>query len=92
MLNFTNEKKRETLINTAMLLSIAFTILLQSFAIVWWASSLSTRVNVLEAWVRDNRALPTMIHRMEERFDHLKGSVERLVRLIEIQGSVDDDA
>lgn len=85
-----NNYKKDTLMNMAVLLSIAFTIMVQSFAIVWWASSLSTRVNVLESWVQDNRAMPAMLHRMEERFDHLKGSVERLLRKIEKQGEHDD--
>lgn len=75
--------KKESFMNTSVLLTIALTILIQSFTIVWWASSLSTRVETLETWVKDNRSLPTMIHRLDERFENLRLLVERLVKLLE---------
>lgn len=65
------------------LITISLTILIQSFTIVWWASSLSTRVNALEQWIKENRSLPTMLHRLDERFDNLKDLVERLLKLTE---------
>ncbi|MDP3533731.1 MAG: hypothetical protein Q8S31_10650 [Alphaproteobacteria bacterium] len=76
-------RKNEFLNQYGIMLTIALTVLIQSFTIVWWASSLSTRVNALEDWIKENRSMPTMIHRLDERFDHLKNLVERVVKHIE---------
>lgn len=75
--------KNHLLSQYSVLLTIAITVLIQSFTIVWWASSLSTRVTTLEGWIKDNRAMPSMILKLEERFDHLKATIERAMRHIE---------
>ena len=83
LISLSRSPKNQFIHQYGVMLTIAITVLIQSFTIVWWASSLSTRMNTVEDWIKENRSMPNMIHRLDERFDHLKTLMERIVKHIE---------
>ena len=60
------------------LVTLVTTLMVHLFAIAWWASSVSNRLDVIEGWVSDNRGLSLYMHRLDERTKSIKETVERL--------------
>jgi len=54
---------------TIELLSLAFVVQLQLCAIVWWASSISSRVAATEKWIVANDNVATRLATIETKID-----------------------
>lgn len=64
-------------------LALILTLAVQAVAFIWWAASLSERVNVLERAVVLYAPQSDRITRMEERLINIGTSIQRIERLIE---------
>lgn len=60
------------------LVTLVTTLMVHLFAIAWWASSVSNRLDVIEGWVSDNRGLPLYLHRLDERTKSIKETLEHM--------------
>jgi len=58
-------------------IAVILVLFFQTVGIVWWAAQLSTRVDALESWVSDNRAIEARLSRIETQ---LTGIIARMDR------------
>jgi hypothetical protein len=65
-------------------LTFLLTIITQIFAGIWWISTLSVRVHDLEKTIEQTKNIPLVLYRLEERVEHLKTNLDRLLKRIEL--------
>jgi hypothetical protein len=58
--------------------AVIFAIMLQSFAIIWWAAQLEKRVQILELRMQHNIRLMERVSRVEEKVSILKEVSRRI--------------
>lgn len=58
--------------------AVIMAILVQTFAVIWWAAQLETRVKILEIDINQNTQLIDRVSRMEEKVSALKESTLRI--------------
>lgn len=63
--------------------AVILAIIMQTTAMVWWASSLTARVEALERNTTDNRALPERVSRIEGYMSSINDTLSRIERKIE---------
>lgn len=68
--------------------AVIIAMLLQTFAVVWWAAQLEARVQVIELDIRQNTQLIERVSRVEEKVSALKESSLRIEgKLDSLRGS-----
>jgi len=58
--------------------AVIVAICVQTFAVIWWAAQLETRVNVLENQLTQNTMLIDRVSRVEEKVSALRDSSRRI--------------
>jgi hypothetical protein len=58
--------------------AVIFAMLIQTFAVIWWAAQLETRVNVLERQITQNTMLFDRVSRVEEKVSGLREASQRI--------------
>lgn len=69
-------------IDTA-LVGIAVTILLQCIMAIWWAATMNSRVEKLEADVAPVRSMAETMARLDERTRAMEGTTQRIERKLD---------
>jgi hypothetical protein len=72
------ETLKKKFMDSKIFASIFIASVIQSAAIIWWASSLTMRVDHHNDWISNHRTTAQLIHRLDERVDFIKRSVERI--------------
>lgn len=66
--------------------AVIMAILVQTFAVIWWAAQLETRVKILEIDIAQNTQLIERVSRVEEKVSALKDSSRRIeIKLDELR-------
>ncbi len=55
----------------------------QTFTVIWWASSVSSRITNLEQWTHENRLMPAFIVRLDERSQNIKDVLDKIERRLQ---------
>lgn len=58
--------------------AVIFAMMMQTFAVVWWAAQLQARVNVLETQTSQNTQLIDRVSRVEEKVSALREASLRI--------------
>lgn len=58
--------------------AVIVAMVMQTFAVIWWAAQLETRVNVLENQLTQNTTLIDRVSRVEEKVSGLRESSQRI--------------
>ena len=58
--------------------ALIFAMMMQTFAVIWWAAQLETRVNVLENQLTQNTMLIDRVSRVEEKVSSLREASLRI--------------
>jgi hypothetical protein len=58
--------------------AVIVAMVMQTFAVIWWAAQLETRVNVLENQLMQNTTLIDRVSRVEEKVSGLRESSQRI--------------
>lgn len=58
--------------------AVIVAMVMQTFAVIWWAAQLETRVNVLENQLTQNTTLIDRVSRVEEKVSSLRESSQRI--------------
>ena len=64
--------------------AVILAMVIQTFAVIWWAAQLEARVQMIEVETRQNAALIERVSRVEEKVSALKESSHR------IEGKLDE--
>lgn len=65
-------------IDTQIPIALIVAILLQTFAVIWWAAQLEARVQVLEVSIQQNHQLIDRVSRVEQKVSALKEATQRI--------------
>lgn len=60
------------------LLALAATILLHLVTTVWWAASITRRVEHIERWIAHNERTAERLAALEQSMDYIRDGIERI--------------
>ncbi len=58
--------------------AVIFAMIMQTFAVIWWAAQMEARVNVLELQTAQNNQVIDRVSRVEEKVSALRESSQRI--------------
>lgn len=64
------------------LLTLAVTLLVHLVSTVWWAASITRRVDYIERWISSNQHTAERLIALEQRIDHLGSGIARIESFI----------
>ena len=65
-------------IETLPLLTLPVTLIAHLVSTVWWAASLSRRVDYIEKWIAHHEHTAERLAALEQRIDHLHDGIQRI--------------
>ena len=60
------------------LATLALTLVIHLVSTVWWAASLTRRVDYIERWITSNARTTERLASLEQRIDNLAASLQRI--------------
>lgn len=63
---------------TLSLLTLSVTLLVHLFGTIWWAASISRRVDHIEKWITYHEHTAERLAALEQRIDHLYDGIQRI--------------
>jgi hypothetical protein len=65
-------------VETLHLLTLSVALLAHLFSTVWWAASVSRRVDYIEKWITHHEHTAERLAALEQRIDHLHDGIQRI--------------
>jgi hypothetical protein len=59
-------------------ITVIVALLIQTAGVVWWASSIDSKLKVQESWIQRNRNVAAEMARLEERVKYLQQELQEL--------------
>jgi hypothetical protein len=60
------------------MLTLTLTVMIHLVSTVWWAASITRRVEHIEKWISHNEHTAERLAALEQRIDHLNGGINRI--------------
>jgi len=60
------------------MLTLTLTVMIHLVSTVWWAASITRRVEHIEKWIGHNEHTAERLAALEQRIDHLNGGINRI--------------
>ena len=67
-------------------LMLTMTLVVHLVATVWWAASLTKRVEHIEKWIGSNEHTAERLAALEERIDYISGGIFRIEQYLRTKG------
>ena len=67
-------------------LMLTMTLVVHLVATVWWAASLTKRVEHIEKWIGSNEHTAERLAALEERIDNISGGIFRIEQYLRTKG------
>jgi|GEM_PF-1149773 len=64
--------------DTLSLVTLTLTVIIHLVSTVWWAASITRRVEHIEKWITHNEHTAERLAKLEQRIDHLNGGINRI--------------
>lgn len=64
------------------LLTLSVTLIVHLVSTVWWAASLTRRVDYIERWISTNQNTAERLIALEQRIDHMGSGIARIESFI----------
>lgn len=68
------------------LLMLTLTLIVHLVATVWWAASLTKRVEHIEKWISSNEHTAERLAALEQRLDNMSGGIFRIEQYLRSKG------
>lgn len=60
------------------MLTLSLTVMIHLVSTVWWAASITRRVEHIEKWISHHEHTAERLAALEQRIDHLNGGINRI--------------
>lgn len=60
------------------MLTLSLTVMIHLVSTVWWAASITRRVEHIEKWITHNEHTAERLAALEQRIEHLNGGIHRI--------------
>ncbi len=67
-------------------LMLTVTLVVHLIATVWWAASLTKRVDHIEKWISSNQHTAERLAALEQRLDNMSGGIFRIEQYLRTKG------
>jgi len=71
---------------TVALLMLTMTLILHLIATVWWAASLTKRVDHIEKWISSNEHTAERLAMLEQKMESMGGGIARIEQYLRARG------
>ena len=60
------------------MLTLSLTVIIHLVSTVWWAASITRRIEHIEKWINHHEHTAERLAALEQRIDHLNGGINRI--------------
>lgn len=60
------------------MLTLSLTVMIHLVSTVWWAASITRRIEHIEKWISHHEHTAERLATLEQRIDHLNGGINRI--------------